>query len=111
MIKTCGKFLLVLFGLALALPERFPAQTGTNAMHNPYRKVETWGDLPEGVFSGELPSGSSQTAAGASGFTTAPIPRSSSLIRRQGRQDLRGRDVRTGTRVLHGQRWQFMGRR
>ena len=52
MVTTYGRILLVALALTLALPERFTAQTGGNAMHNPYRMVEEWGELPEGVLWG-----------------------------------------------------------
>ena len=35
--------------LILVAPGDFPAQSSANAMNNPYRMVEDWGELPQGV--------------------------------------------------------------
>ena len=47
---TYPKFLLACAGAAiLTLSGMPPAQPGPNAMNNPYRMLENWGALPEGV--------------------------------------------------------------
>lgn len=37
---------------AVVMPGILPGQSGTNAMHNPYRLVEGWGELPAGTLWG-----------------------------------------------------------
>ena len=44
--------LFVALACSVALPAGSPAQSGTNAMNNPYRMIEGWGELPEGTLWG-----------------------------------------------------------
>ena len=52
MSTRTGKFLLMTLVLGAFASGRAPGQVGTNAMNNPYRMVEGWGQLPEGVLWG-----------------------------------------------------------
>lgn len=50
-MSTRATFTL-LFALGIVMPAAMPGQSGRNAMSNPYRMVDGWGTLPDGVLWG-----------------------------------------------------------
>ncbi len=57
--------LLLALACSVVVPAGSPAQSGTNAMNNPYRMIVDWGELPEGTLWGSaigiIPDGSGGT--------------------------------------------------